>query len=376
MPYREMKQDPAFSISRFSQGLTAHPNLMPKELLQNSAIAELLAIAAESAKMPLQKALRRASRKALFWEEEASTLVEQKRSLTDELPGVGPSLDRIIRRWIDDGCEPPKPPEIRTGFLTLTEARTILAQSTPLQVKGDLQMHTMWSDGSGTIEDMARSAIERGYEHIAITDHSKGLKIAGGIDEQQLEQQSEEIEEVNSRLRGFRVLRSVELNLDPRGNGDMESSSLQKLDLVLGCFHSALRKKEDQTERYLAALRNPDIQILGHPRGRIYNFRLGLAADWERVFDLAAELDKAVEIDAYPDRQDLSPDLVKLAKKAGCRISLGTDSHDPLQLRFMEYALASAVKAGVPKERILNLMSTDILQNWAAGVRDRRNRAA
>jgi len=86
---------------------------------------------------------------------------------------------------------------------------------------------------------------------------------------------------------------------------DMEQESLKRLDLVLGCFHSALRKKEDQTERYLAALRNPDIQILGHPRGRIYNYRLGLTADWARIFDMAAQMDKAVEIDAYPDRQDV-----------------------------------------------------------------------
>jgi histidinol phosphatase-like PHP family hydrolase len=241
-------------------------------------------------------------------------------------------------------------------------------------------MHTVWSDGSGSLAQMARAAIDRRYEYIAITDHSKGLKIAGGINEEQLDRQAEEIEELNDKLRGesltFRVLRSIELNLDPCGNGDMESSSLQKLDIVLGCLHSALRKKEDQTERYLSALRNPDIQILGHPRGRIYNFRLGLTADWERVFDLAAALDKAVEIDAYPDRQDLSLDLVKLAKKAGCRISMGTDSHDPLQLRFMEYALASAVKAGVARERILNFMSADELRSWAAGVRDQHKRAA
>jgi DNA polymerase (family 10) len=151
----------------------------------------------------------------------------------------------------------------------------------------------------------------------------------------------------------------------------MESRALADLDLVLGCFHSALRKKEDQTERYLAALRNPDIQILGHPRGRIYNFRLGLEADWERVFALAAELDKAVEIDAYPDRQDLSIDLVRLAKKAGCRISLGTDSHDPLQLRFMDYALAAAAEAAVPRNRILNFMTADELKQWAAEVRGR-----
>lgn len=235
-------------------------------------------------------------------------------------------------------------------------------------------MHTQWSDGSGTVEDMARAAAERGYEYIAITDHSKGLKIAGGIDERQLRQQAEEIDAVNASMRaegrGMEVLRSIELNLNPRGDGDMDPRSLRDLDLVLGCFHSALRKKEDQTERYLSALRNPDIQILGHPRGRIYNFRLGLTADWERVFGLAAELDKAVEIDGYPDRQDLNVDLLKLAKKAGCRISMGTDSHDPLQLRFMEYSLAAASLAGIPGDRILNFMTAPELRHWVATLRE------
>jgi histidinol phosphatase-like PHP family hydrolase len=121
----------------------------------------------------------------------------------------------------------------------------------------------------------------RGYEYIAITDHSKGLKIAGGIDEQQLEKQADEIASVNESLRSadcnLRVLRSIEVNLSPRGEVDMDRASLSKLDLVLGCFHSALRKKEDQTERYIAALRNPAIQILGHPRGRIYNFAARLS---------------------------------------------------------------------------------------------------
>ena len=343
--------------------------------LPNSDIAELLALAAENAKMPLQKALRRASRKALMWPEEAAAMAQEDRSLT-ELPGVGPSLNNIIRRWIDDPPDIPTPPEIRAHFLTVTEARATLAKQPAwsAEVKGDLQMHTQWSDGSGSVEDMALAAAERGYEYIAITDHSKGLKIAGGIDEEQLQQQGEEIAAVNDGLKreghSVRVLRSVELNLNPKGEGDMDSESLKSLDLVLGCFHSALRKKEDQTDRYLAALRSPDIQILGHPRGRIYNFRLGLTADWSRIFEQAAELDKALEIDAYPDRQDLSLDLLKLAKQSGCRISLGTDSHDPLQLRFMEYALAAALLAGIKRDRILNFMSRDELLTWAAKVRD------
>jgi histidinol phosphatase-like PHP family hydrolase len=334
----------------------------------------LLALAAETAKMPLQKALRRASRKAFLWPEEAGLMLREGRTLT-ELSGVGPTLSRHIRNWIENPPSVPPPPDIRTRFFTLTEARAILAEkpSWAAGLKGDLQMHTQWSDGSGSVEEMARAAADRRYEYIAITDHSKGLKIAGGINERQLEQQAEEIETVNARLRaeGLRVqvLRSIELNLDPSGKGDMDQRSLERLDVVLGCFHSALRKKDDQTERYIAALRNPDIQILGHPRGRVYNYRVGLNADWKRVFDVAAELDKAVEIDGYPDRQDLSLELVKLAKESGCRISLGTDSHDPLQLRFIEYSLASAVRAGVKRNQILNFMSVDELRNWIANVR-------
>jgi histidinol phosphatase-like PHP family hydrolase len=343
--------------------------------LRNSEVAELLAVAAQEAKMPLQKALRRASRKAFLWPEEAALMLQEGRSLT-ELPAVGPHLNRLIASWIENPPAVPRRPLIRKGFFSWPEARAELANkpSWTSSIKGDLQMHTQWSDGGGTIADMARAAAERGYGFIAITDHSKGLKIAGGITEEQLAQQAEEIARVNDESRsehlGVTVLRSIELNLDPRGAGDMDSKSLARLDLVLGCFHSALRKKEDQTERYLAALRNRDIQILGHPRGRIYNFRLGLAADWERVFGTAAELDKAVEIDAYPDRQDLSLDLVKLAKKAGCRISLGTDAHDPAQLRFIDYALASAAKAGISADRILNFMTADELRAWAASVRD------
>jgi histidinol phosphatase-like PHP family hydrolase len=271
----------------------------------------------------------------------------------------------------------PTPAEVRNGFLTLPEARATLATKPAWSagLKGDLQMHTRWSDGSGSIEEMARAASDRGYEFIAITDHSKGLKIAGGINEEQLRRQAEEIENVNAAFRaeGLRllVLRSLELNLDATGKGDMDRRSLERLDLVLGCFHSALRKKDEQTERYIAALRNPDIQILGHPRGRVYNYRLGLKADWERVFRVAAELDKAVEIDGYPDRQDLSIDLVRIAKKSGCRISLGTDSHDPLQLRFMDFALASALQAGADHYRILNFMTADELRHWVVSIRNR-----
>jgi histidinol phosphatase-like PHP family hydrolase len=353
---------------------------MPKQaLIRNSEIAELLALESESAKMPAKKALRRASRRALMWPEEAADILRQRRSLT-ELQSVGPYIEKLIKRWIDQPPTIGEIPEVRRQFLTSAEAKAVLAKKPDWlrSVRGDLQMHTLWSDGDASIADMADAAIERGYEYIAITDHTKGLKIAGGINEEQLRAQAEEIAQVNDRVResGLTVLCSAELNINPRGEGDMEPHALRQLDIVLGCFHSSLRTKEDQTTRYVAALRNPDVHILGHPRGRVYNFRLGLTADWPRVFGVAAELDKAVEIDGYPDRQDLNIDLLKLARKAGCRISLGTDSHGAAQLRFMEYSAAAALIAKIPKERILNFMSRDALLQWTASVRERQPRAA
>ena len=343
-------------------------------------IAELLSREAEAAASPLQRALRRAARRAFLWPEQAAELVAQGRSLT-ELSGIGPYLEKVIRRWLDQPEPLAAPPAIRRDFISLAQAKVLVSHKASwlTNLGGDLQMHTEWSDGSGSVEAMAQAAEERGYDYIAITDHSKGLKIAGGIDEQELADQGREIDGVNERLqrerKKVRVLRSVELNLDTRGESDLADEALDKLDLVLGAFHSALRKTDDQTERYVAALRNPSIQILGHPRGRIYNYRTGLKADWSGVFATAASLDKAVEIDAYPDRQDLSMELLSLARTAGCRISIGTDAHHPWQLEFISLGLAHALRAGIKRERILNFMEREELLDWVSQVRGEAGRS-
>jgi histidinol phosphatase-like PHP family hydrolase len=346
-------------------------------VLSNTNIAELLAEQAEREKGVLPRAFRRAARSAYLWPEEASNLVAQNRSLT-ELRSIGPFIEKQIRIWID---KPPpraiKPPAIRRDFISLAEARRLLTarHGWSRNLRGDLQMHSQWSDGSGAITEMADAAATRAYEYIAITDHSKGLKIAGGIDEEALKRQGVEIAKVNlafSKLSPHvTVLRSIEMNLNPRGEGDMSPDSLSALDLVLGSFHSALRTTEDQTERYLAAVRNPYIHILGHPRGRVYNFRIGLKADWARVFAEATRLDKALEIDCYPDRQDLNVGLLKTAREHGTRISLGTDAHHPWQLEFIELGLAAALRAKIPADRILNFMPVLDLKNWAQQLRNR-----
>jgi len=159
------------------------------------------------------------------------------------------------------------------------------------------------------------------------------------------------------------------VNLSPSGEGDMAPSALRNLDLVLGCFHSALRRADDQTSRYVAALQNPDIQILGHPQTRIYNHREGLQAGWHRVFAEAARLDKAVEIDGYADREDLRLSLLKIAKEEGAKISLGTDAHHPEQLIYMELSLAAAALAKIHPERIINFMTLTLLRKWLDKLR-------
>jgi histidinol phosphatase-like PHP family hydrolase len=333
------------------------------DTMTNAQIAELLAVESATAEGNNQKALRRASRLAYAWPVEASELLRAGRSVT-ELPGVGPWIAGRIASLVEEEPEPLTPPAIRDGFMTFADAQAALASdaSWSRAVKGDLQMHTVYSDGRETIEDMARAGMDLGYEYVAVTDHSKGLRIAGGIDEETLACQIHEIDALNGRLategRGFRVLRSLEMNLKPDGTGDMDPEALGRLDLVLGSFHSSLRVKEDQTDRYLAALENPDIDVLGHPRGRMYNFRVGLNADWAVVFQRAAEVGKAVEIDCFPYRQDLDVRLLCLARDAGVMVSIGTDAHNTTEMQFIPIGLAAAKAAGVPKIGYLTSCAT------------------
>jgi histidinol phosphatase-like PHP family hydrolase len=344
--------------------------------LTNGQVAELLARTAEEEATGTNKheALVRAARAALYWPEEALSLVDTDRSLT-ELRAVGPWLAGVIGEWFtaDDPPEVPDPPEVRRGFLALAEARATLADQPEWRatLRSDLQMHTTYSDGRASLREMAMAcAVDHGYQHILITDHSKGLPIAHGMDESRLAAEVEDIGRLNRELEAagipLRVLRGLEMNLSPEGDGDMDPVALRALDVILGAFHSKLRLTDDQTERYLAALRNPNFQVLAHPRGRRWGARVGLRADWSRVFEEAALQGKALEIDSYPDRQDLDVELLGLAREAGVWISIGTDAHHPRELAFMEFGLAAAIRARIPRDRILNFLGADDLLAWAA----------
>jgi DNA polymerase (family 10) len=190
------------------------------------------------------------------------------------------------------------------------------------------------------------------------------------MDEEELALQGKAIAAYNSSDEAaVRVLWATEMNLSTQGDGDMDPALLVMLDLVLGSFHSQLQTTEDQTARYIAALRNPYVHILAHPRGRKFNRRRGLNADWERVISVAAELDKALEVNAYPDRQDLQGELLVLARDANVRISIGTDAHSVWEMDYMEVGLANALRAGISKDRVLNFAPVEDVVEWARSHR-------
>ena len=221
---------------------------------------------------------------------------------------------------------------------------------------------------------MVGSARALGRPYVAVTDHSQTLTVAHGMTSEQLAQQGRLVQDLNHgfEVEGgrFRILRSMEVDLFPDGTLDMDDATLGTLDLVLGAFHSKLRSKEDETERYLAALRQPRLNILAHPKARMYGRRVGLSADWRRVFAEAAHLGKALELDATVWRQDLNVELATIAREEGVEwFSIGSDAHSAFELGFLPFGMATAALAGIPRERILNYRPVGFVRAWARGER-------
>jgi histidinol phosphatase-like PHP family hydrolase len=345
----------------------------------NSDISELLARAADEQEdgSQRQRAMRRASRAALGWDVRAADVVADGLPLTT-LPRVGPWLAQVIGAWIEARATAPPAPPLRSGFVARADAlRTVAGadEGWASAIRCDLQMHTVSSDGHATLEAMARRCIALGYSHMAVTDHSEGLRIAHGMNAATRAAQKAEVLALNATLSAeghdFRVLHGLEMNVEPDGSGDTDPAVLSGLDLVLGAFHSKLRLVDDQTDRYIRALHNPTIDVLAHPRGRIYNHRIGLSARWDDVFDAAAELGVALEVDAYPDRQDLDVELLRLATRHEVWVAVDTDSHHPVDLDAMPLGVAALIEAGVPRRRVINTFARDQLLEWVAARRAR-----
>jgi DNA polymerase (family 10) len=224
-------------------------------------------------------------------------------------------------------------------------------------VKGDLHVHSSWSDGKHTIREMAEAAKASGYEYIAICDHAWNPNVARGIDETAVAQQHEEIEHINRDLDGFRVLAGIECTINADGNLDIGNKILGDLDVVVASIHSGLDMPQaEMTNRMLAALNNDQIDILGHPTGRILQKREPAQLDLPAVFDAAAERGVALEINAYPSRLDLSDINCRMAREHRARFSIGSDAHSGEDLAFMELGVATARRGWLEEKDIINTL--------------------
>ena len=304
-----------------------------------------------------------------------------------KIPNIGPSSSRIILEILTTGSSPTvesvivssgKAVEIgrrrglRSGFLSRAEVNAALANDTlggpsRTDYRGDLQMHSIYSDGKQTLEDIVESGLSLGYEYCAVTDHSYGLPIARGVSMARLQGQHTAMDALNAANAGrFRLLKGIEANIRADGSVDMEPDELARLEIVVAAPHSALRSKDSQTARMVRAVTSPQVHILGHPRGRKYGARPGVTADWDAVFEAAARAGVAIEIDGDPSRQDIDYLLAKRALAAGCLFALDSDAHSTPELLYAETAIAHARLAGIPPERVINCWPLDRLVDWAA----------
>jgi histidinol phosphatase-like PHP family hydrolase len=228
-------------------------------------------------------------------------------------------------------------------------------------------MHSTWSDGRQTLQAIIETALARGYEYSAVTDHSYGLPIAHGVSMADLARQHREIDRLNRRYKGrFRLLKGIEANIRADGTVDMTPAELRRLEIVVAAPHSALRSAAPQTHRMVAAVSTPGVHILGHPRGRKYGARPGVTADWGEVFAAAARSGVAIEIDGDPSRQDVDFELARRAVRAGCLLALDSDAHSVEELQYAETAIAHARLAAVPRDRVINCWPLDRLLSWAS----------
>jgi DNA polymerase (family 10) len=258
-------------------------------------------------------------------------------------------------------------PELREGNGEIEAARqgTLPDLITRENIKGDLHVHTEWSDGADSIRDVAMAARALGYEYVAICDHSPSLHVANGLSVDRLREQMIAIDEMNDTLENFTVLKGSEVDILADGSLDLPDDVLEGLDIVVGSVHSGMRQEPDViTRRVITALENELLTILAHPTSRILGRREPTALDMDRVLEAAKVHGKVLEVNAYPDRLDLSDEHIRKAMDAGVMISIDTDAHSTPELCFMEYGVHNARRGWATKSRTLNTLSYDALTEF------------
>ncbi len=263
------------------------------------------------------------------------------------------------------------PPELRenTGEIEAAEAHRLPNLITAKDIRGDLQMHTTASDGKNSIEEMGAAARALGHQYIALTDHSKAVTVANGMDEKRTLEQIKKIHAANARGLGIRLLAGIEVDILKDGQLDLDDEVLAQLDVVVASVHSYMNlERSAMTERLLAAIENPYLQIIAHPTGRLLLRRDPFEYDMERVLDAARANGVAMECNSYPDRLDLKDTYLRMAKDRGVKIVISTDSHSTGNLEFIRYGVQMARRGWLEKKDVLN---TQPLDEFLAALRQK-----
>ncbi|UCD85576.1 MAG: DNA polymerase/3'-5' exonuclease PolX [Deltaproteobacteria bacterium] len=251
------------------------------------------------------------------------------------------------------------PPELREDLGEIEAARkgNLPSLVSPKQIRGDLHVHSKWSDGAHSIEELARAARKIGYEYVAVTDHSQSLGIAGGLKEKDLLKQIDEIGTINRKLKGFRLLTGTEVDIRGDGSLDIADELLARLDVVVAAIHSGFKQgKEKLTKRMVRAIKNRYVNIIAHPSGRLLGEREAYELDWEEVMREARKNRTALEINAYPQRLDLNDIRCRQAKELGLSLAISTDSHTINQFGTMNLGVATARRGWLEKKDIINTL--------------------
>jgi len=231
------------------------------------------------------------------------------------------------------------------------------------EIKGDLHVHTKWSDGSATIKEMAESAKAMGLEYIAICDHSASLKVAGGLSEEDRKKQGREIEAINREMEGFTVLAGIEVDIKNDGSLDASNQMLKDLDFIVASIHAGFKMgRKEMTERIVTAMHNDYVDVIGHPTGRMIQQREPYDVDLNRIFDEASSLGVFMEINGFPSRLDLSDVNCRAAKKKGVMMAIGSDAHSVDQLRYIELGVATARRGWLEARDVLNTLPLSEVQ--------------
>ena len=262
-------------------------------------------------------------------------------------------------------------PELRnnTGEIEAALANKLPKLINYSDIKGEIHSHSDWSDGSRTIKELALAAKKIGYQYLVITDHTKGLTIANGLDEARILRQMKEIDQINKSLRGIKILKGCEANIKVDGTIDIKDEVLAKLDIVLAGIHSKLKmNKKDMTKRIIRAIENPHVDIIVHPTGRLIDKRPGYQMDFEQVLKAAKKNKTALEINAHTSRLDLRDTDIHQAVKAGVKMVIGSDIHSVNCFQMMELGIAQARRGWAEKKDILN---TRTLTNFLKFFKDK-----